>query len=80
MAHPASPTARAFAFGPFILFPERQLLLHGEAPVRIGSRAFDILVALVEASGAVVSKVTTVVFPAPLGPTRAIISPRAAIT
>ena len=39
---------RSFAFGPFVLIPERQLLLKDEAPVRIGGRALDILTALVE--------------------------------
>jgi len=39
-----------------VLFPERQLLLQGEAPVRIGCRALDILTTLVEHSGDVVSK------------------------
>ena len=47
---------RSFAFGPFVLIPERQLLLQGEAPVRIGGRALDILTALVERPGEVVSK------------------------
>ena len=47
---------RSFAFGPFVLIPERQLLLKDEAPVRIGSRALDILTALVERSGELVSK------------------------
>jgi predicted ATPase len=39
-----------------MLIPERQLLLKGEAPVRIGGRALDILTALVERQGEVVSK------------------------
>src|SRR6516162_9623873 len=30
---------RQFAFGPFRLFPEQQLLLEGESPVRLGGRA-----------------------------------------
>lgn len=47
---------RAFAFGPFLLFPERQLLLRGESPVRIGGRALDILTTLVERPGQLVSK------------------------
>jgi len=32
-----------FTFGPFRLFPARQLLLEGDRPVRLGSRACDIL-------------------------------------
>ena len=47
---------RSFAFGPFVLIPERQLLLKDEAPVRIGGRALDILTALVERAGDLVSK------------------------
>ncbi len=47
---------RSFAFGPFTLIPERQLLLQGAVPVRIGSRALDILLTLVERPGEVVSK------------------------
>lgn len=38
---------RSFAFGPFVLRPEHQLLLNGGMPVRIGGRALDILTALV---------------------------------
>jgi predicted ATPase/DNA-binding winged helix-turn-helix (wHTH) protein len=52
----AERAARSFAFGPFTLIPARQLLLKGETPVRIGSRALDILTALVERPGDVVSK------------------------
>ena len=47
---------RAFAFGPFVLIPERQLLLENEASVRIGGRALDILTTLVERPGELVSK------------------------
>jgi predicted ATPase/DNA-binding winged helix-turn-helix (wHTH) protein len=52
----AERAPRSFAFGPFVLVPERQLLLQGEAPVRIGGRALDILTALVERPGELVSK------------------------
>ena len=45
-----------FAFGPFRLFPTRHLLLEGETPVRIGSRARDLLIALLEQPGQAVSK------------------------
>jgi predicted ATPase/DNA-binding winged helix-turn-helix (wHTH) protein len=47
---------RQFAFGPFRLFPAQQLLLEGEAPVRLGGRARDLLIALVEQSGQVITK------------------------
>ena len=43
-------------FGQFRLFPKQQLLLDGETPVRLGSRARDILIALLERPGELVSK------------------------
>ncbi len=43
-------------FGPFRLFPAERRLLKGETPVQIGSRALDILIALVERAGEVVPK------------------------
>jgi predicted ATPase/DNA-binding winged helix-turn-helix (wHTH) protein len=46
----------SFAFGPFVLIPERQLLLKDDAPVRIGGRALDMLTALVENAGGLVTK------------------------
>src|SRR5580704_11808027 len=46
----------AISFGPFRLLATQRLLLEGEKPVRLGSRAFDILTALVERSGEVVGK------------------------
>src|SRR2546421_10545044 len=45
-----------FAFGPFRLLAAQRLLLEGDTPVRLGSRAFDILAALVERSGEVIDK------------------------
>ena len=47
---------RAFSFGPFRFLPAQQLLLEGEAPVRLSSRALEILAALVERRGDLVSK------------------------
>src|ERR1700730_12208908 len=46
----------AISFGPFRLLSAQRLLLEGEKPVRLGSRAFDILAALVERAGEVVGK------------------------
>jgi predicted ATPase/DNA-binding winged helix-turn-helix (wHTH) protein len=46
----------AISFGPFRLFTEQRLLLEGDRPVRLGSRAFDILAALVERPGEVLGK------------------------
>lgn len=48
--------AREIRFGPFRLQPDRQLLLDGDNPVRIGSRALDILIALVERPGELITK------------------------
>jgi predicted ATPase/DNA-binding winged helix-turn-helix (wHTH) protein len=46
----------AISFGPFRLLAAQRLLLEGDRPVRLGSRAFDILTTLVERAGEVVSK------------------------
>ena len=43
-------------FGPFRFFPAERRLLKGETPVQIGSRELDILIALVERAGEVVTK------------------------
>src|SRR5258706_7275378 len=47
---------RAISFGPYRLLAAQRLLLEGDKPVRLGSRAFDILTALVERAGEVVGK------------------------
>jgi predicted ATPase/DNA-binding winged helix-turn-helix (wHTH) protein len=46
----------AIVFGPFTLYPTRRLLQKDSASHRIGSRALDILIALVERAGEVVGK------------------------
>ena len=46
----------AISFGPFRLVAAQRLLLEGDKPVRLGSRAFDILTTLVEHAGEVVGK------------------------
>ena len=51
---------RVIAFGPFRLFVAQRLLLEGDRPARLGNRAFDILTALVERAGEVVSKETLI--------------------
>ena len=48
----------AISFGPFRLLAARRLLLEGDKPMRLGSRAFDILTALVDRAGEVVGKTT----------------------
>jgi predicted ATPase/DNA-binding winged helix-turn-helix (wHTH) protein len=49
--HPASAS-----FGPFKLHPGRRQLFEGAAQVRLGGRALELLCALVEAGGAVLSR------------------------
>ena len=46
----------SISFGPYRLLEAQRLLLEGGRPVRLGSRAFDILAALVERAGEVVGK------------------------
>ncbi|WP_445221483.1 ATP-binding protein [Bradyrhizobium sp. Pa8] len=43
-------------FGPYRLFPSKRLLLAGQSPVELGSRAFDILNLLLQRRGEVVSR------------------------
>ena len=57
MTEPSSgPVEQAYLFGPFRLLPAQQMLLEGEAQVRVGSRALEILTALVERGGELLSK------------------------
>ena len=43
-------------FGNFSILPHRRQVLADGRPITLGDRAFDVLMALIEASGAVVSK------------------------
>lgn len=45
-----------FVFGPFRLLVRQRLLLQGDKPVRLGSRALDLLIALIERHGELVGK------------------------
>ena len=47
---------QAFAFGPFQLFPARRMLIEDDRAVRVGGRALDILIDLVQNAASVVSK------------------------
>lgn len=47
---------QSFRFGPFRLIPGQQLLSDENHPVRLGGRALEILTALVEKRGDLVSK------------------------
>ncbi len=54
-----SPTPNipeSIAFGRFRLLPHRRELLADDEPIKLGGRAFDLLLALIETPGAVVSK------------------------
>ena len=53
---PPGAQAGEITFGPFRLAPARQLLLKGDEPVPLGSRALEILMALAERPGEVVSR------------------------
>jgi DNA-binding winged helix-turn-helix (wHTH) protein len=45
-----------FVFGSFRLIPAQRMLLDDEKPLRLGSRALDILITLVEHAGEMISK------------------------
>src|SRR5262249_27648743 len=53
---PASEAPASFEFGRFRVLPRRLEVLADGQPMELGGRAFDILVVLIEAHGAVVSK------------------------
>src|SRR5262252_705961 len=52
----SSETPAGVAFGRFRVLPHRRELLADGRPIKLGGRAFDVLMALIEARGAVVSK------------------------
>jgi len=52
----ALPTQRSLVFGRFVLFPKQRQLLEAGTPVPLGTRALDILTALVERAGELVTK------------------------
>jgi len=49
-------TPATISFGPFRLLPAQRLLFESERSVKIGSRALDILIALLERHGELVTK------------------------
>ena len=53
---PATVAPAAIEFGRFRVLPHRRALLADNRPVELAARAFDVLMALIEARGAVVSK------------------------
>jgi DNA-binding response OmpR family regulator len=56
MTEPGAPSPNEFSFRPFRLLREQRLLLKGEEPVRLGGRADEILAALLERPGLLVTK------------------------
>ena len=53
---PARAAATEVSFGPFRLLPTQFLLLEGDKPVPLGSRALEILIVLLDRAGELVSK------------------------
>src|SRR6516162_5278922 len=53
---PVSEALASFEFGRFRILPQRREVLADGRPLQLGGRAFDVLVALIEANGAVVGK------------------------
>ncbi|MDO7926568.1 winged helix-turn-helix domain-containing protein [Pseudomonas sp. KFB-139] len=49
-------TELAVHFGPYRIYPQQRLVLDADRPVRLGSRAMDILLILIENAGDMVSK------------------------
>jgi len=58
VSHRASPalTDAAIEFGRFRVLPRERRLLAGGEPIELGARAFDLLMVLIEADGALVTK------------------------
>src|SRR5580704_13064263 len=53
---PASERLAGIAFGRFQVLPDQRDVLADGRPIKLGGRAFDVLMALIEARGAVVTK------------------------
>jgi DNA-binding winged helix-turn-helix (wHTH) protein len=53
---PARAASTEISFGPFRLLPTQFLLLDGDKPVSLGSRALEILTVLLERPGELISK------------------------
>src|SRR5260370_7511920 len=53
---PASEPKASVAFGRFRVLPHRRELLADGRPIKVGGRAFDVLMALIDAGGAVIGK------------------------
>lgn len=55
-AMPTIHSVQSIVFGPFLLSPAQRLLLRADKPVTLGSRAWEILLMLVQRPGEVVGK------------------------
>jgi predicted ATPase/DNA-binding winged helix-turn-helix (wHTH) protein len=53
---PSLPRSAGIAFGQFEVFPDRREMLVDGRPIKLGGRAFDVLMALIDAHGGVISK------------------------
>jgi predicted ATPase/DNA-binding winged helix-turn-helix (wHTH) protein len=53
---PARDTPESIAFGRYRVLAHRRELFADDAPIRLGGRAFDLLMVLIESPGAIVSK------------------------
>ncbi|TCT04779.1 putative ATPase [Aquabacter spiritensis] len=56
------PDKNIYVFGPYRLAPNRQLLSRNGLPVRLGGRALDILIRLVQRAGEIISKNELIAF------------------
>lgn len=56
----SSPLPIAFHFGPYTLLPQQHQLFRDELPVKLGSRALEILITLVEHAGQLMTKDTLI--------------------
>jgi DNA-binding winged helix-turn-helix (wHTH) protein len=54
--NPVTVAPTAIEFGRFRILPRRRELFADNRPVELGGRAFDLLMTLIEARGAVVSR------------------------
>src|SRR5580692_10522612 len=54
--NPAPQRRSGIAFGRFLVWPDRRDLIADGSPIKLGGRAFDVLMALIEVPGAVVSR------------------------
>ena len=59
-ASATEPSGEVLRFGSFRCLPYQRLLLEGDTPISLGSRAFDLLVVLLDRCGEVVSKETLI--------------------